>query len=515
MSPDGTRSIASAARRHPVAPRLVAFWLLAAAFTVTMLGTTLPTPLYVLYQQKLGFAPLMITVVFAVYAAGVLAALLLFGRSSDQLGRRRVLLAGLVCAALSAVVFLLAQGLPLLFVGRVLSGLAAGTFTGTATATLVDLAGEGRGQRATLVAAASNMAGLGLGPLVAGLLAQFAPLPLHLPFLVDLGLILLAVLAVWAMPETVEVPAHPRLRISRPDLPPQVRPLFVRAATAGFAGFVVLGVFTAVVPSFLLGVLHESSHALSGAVVFTLFAASALGQIALARRLGRWALAAGCGALIIGMGLLAAGLAATSLPLVVASAVIAGVGQGLTLRAGLEAVNSRAPAERRAGVASSFFMVLYTGISLPVIGEGIAASLVGLRPAGIAFSIAVAVVAAIALAMLVPGRTEAGGPRNAGEDVNADPHHGIGDAWLGLATELQQQLRDSDPDAHVETTLCPSGLLQLEVRTAPGPRASARALARHYEERARSTCERYGGNVSVSRAGPVVTILCGRCSTEA
>ena len=288
-SPDGTRTVAVTPRR-PVAPRRLAFWLVAAAFSVTMLGTTLPTPLYVLYQQKLGFAPLMITVVYAVYAAGVLAALLLFGRSSDEWGRRRVLLAGLACAAMSAVVFLLAHGLALLFVGRLLSGLAAGTFTGTATATLADLAGEGQEQRATQVATASNMGGLGLGPLVAGLLAQLAPLPLHLPFVVDLGLVLLAIIAVWATPETVAVAAHPRLRISRPDLPPQVRPLFVRAATAGFAGFVVLGVFTAVAPSFLLAVLHAGSHALSGTVVFAVFAASALGQVALTRPLGRWAL---------------------------------------------------------------------------------------------------------------------------------------------------------------------------------------------------------------------------------
>ena len=114
--------------------------------------------------------------------------------------------------------------------------------------------------------------------------------------------------------------------------------------------------------------------------------------------------------MIGGMGLLAAGLAARSLALVIASAVLAGLGQGLTLRSGLQAVISRAPAERRAGVASSFFMVLYTGISLPVIGEGIAASTVGLQPAGIAFSIAVAVVAAVALAMLVPGRTQGQAP---------------------------------------------------------------------------------------------------------
>jgi MFS family permease len=413
MSPNDSRAVAVAAQRRPVASRALAFWLVAVAFAVTMFGTTLPTPLYVLYQGKLGFGEQMLTVIFAVYAAGVLAALLLFGRASDQLGRRRMLLVGLACAALSTLAFLLDQGLALLIVGRVLSGLSAGIFTGTATAALVDLAGTGRGRRATLVATTSNMGALGLGPVVAGLLAQFAPLPLRLPFWADLGLILLATLAVWAMPETVDVSERPRLKISRPDLPPQVRPAFIRAATAGFAGFAVLGLFSAVAPSFLLDLLHEPSHALSGAVVFTVFAASTLGQVTLARRFGHQALAAGCVALVAGMGLLAAGLAATSLALVIAAAITAGLGQGLCMRAGLEAVNTRAPAERRAGVASTFFIVMYIGISLPVIGVGIAATPLGLRSAGIAASIAVAAIAVIALATLMPVRSrtaQAGAP---------------------------------------------------------------------------------------------------------
>ena len=394
-------------KAHLTAPKGLAFWLVAAAFLVTMLGTTLPTPLYVIYQQKLGFSALMITVIFAVYALGVLAALLLFGRASDAVGRRLVLLPGLAFSALSAVAFLLANGLPLLFVGRVLSGLSAGIFTGTATATLVDLAGEGRGARATLVATGFNMTGLGLGPLLAGLLAQFAPLPVRLPFWVDLGLVLLAVTAVWVMPETVDLSEHRRLRVSRPDLPPEVRGTFIRAATAGFAGFAVLGLVTAVDPSFLGEVLHHHSHALSGVVVFSVFAASTVAQVALATRLGRWALAAGCVGLIAGMGLLVGGLAAKSLALLIASSIVAGLGQGLCLRAGLQAVNSQAPAERRGGVASSFFIVMYIAISLPVIGEGIAANALGLQTAGIAFSIVVAAIAAFALATLVPSRKKA------------------------------------------------------------------------------------------------------------
>jgi MFS family permease len=387
-----------------VAPRRVAFWLVALAFLVTMLGTTLPTPLYVLYQQKLHFSALMITIIFAVYAGGVLVALLLFGRASDELGRRRVLIPGLACSALSAVAFLASQGLALLFVGRVLSGFSAGIFTGTATAALVDLAGPGSAQRATLVATAFNMIGLGLGPLLAGVLAQLAPLPLRLPFWVDLGLVLVAIVAVLTMPETVEHSEHPRLHISRPDLPAQMRPTFIRAATAAFAGFAVLGLFTSVAPSFLGELLHHRSHALSGAVVFALFGASALGQVVLTGPFGRSALSAGCVGLIVGMGLLVGGLALKSLALVIGAAIVAGLGQGVSFRAALQAVNTEAPAERRGGVDSSFFIVAYTALALPVIGEGIAANSLGLQTAGIAFGIAVAVVAAITLATLIPMR---------------------------------------------------------------------------------------------------------------
>jgi MFS family permease len=102
-------------------------------------------------------------------------------------------------------------------------------------------------------------------------------------------------------------------------------------------------------------------------------------------------------ALIVGMGLLVAGLAATSLPLVIAAAIIAGLGQGLCMRAGLGAVNTRAPAERRAGVASTFFFVMYIGIALPAIGVGLAATRLGLQTAGMAAGLAVAAIATIAL----------------------------------------------------------------------------------------------------------------------
>ncbi|WP_027941838.1 MFS transporter [Amycolatopsis taiwanensis] len=374
--------------------------LLAVAFAIAMIGTTLPTPLYPIYQQAFGFGELLTTIVFATYAIGVVAALLLMGSWSDHLGRRPMLRAGLVLAAASAIVFVLADSTAWLFPGRVLSGLSAGIFTGTATAALVDVAPRGRKARAGLIAAGVNMGGLGLGPVLAGVLAQYAPGPLRLPYLVHLGLVVVAAIAVECVAEPVGRAHRPRLRPQRLAVPAEVRPVFVRAAIAGFAGFAVLGLFTAVSPAFLDSVLHNTNRAVVGALVLAVFAASTAGQVASARIGDRPALLAGCAGLIAGMLLVGSSLPTASLPLLVTGAIVAGLGQGMGFRAGLTSVTVAGPADRRGEIISTYFVVLYIGIAIPVIGEGAAASAFGLVPAGMAFAAGVAVLAAIALALL-------------------------------------------------------------------------------------------------------------------
>ena len=374
------------------------FVAVAYALAVAMLGTTMPTPLYGLYRDRFGFSELMVTVVFATYAAGVIAALLLAGRLSDELGRRRVLLPGLAFSAASAIVFLLAGSLAMLLVGRLLSGLSAGIFTGTATATLLDLAPLEKRGRATLVATGATSIGLGLGALLAGLASQFAGSPLRLSFWLDLALLAPAALLVWAIPEPVAAHRSLRLRLQRLRVPAQVRPTFARAALAGFAGFAVLGLFTAIVPGFLGQILAINDRAVVGLVVFAVFAASAGGQTLLARPLGTAALAAGSAGLLAGMGLFALGLGLSSLSLLLAGGIVAGLGQGVSFRAGLSAVNEAAPTQHRAEIASTFFVVAYIAISLPVVGVGVLASFAGLRAAGLVFA---ALVAALAAAVLV------------------------------------------------------------------------------------------------------------------
>jgi MFS family permease len=366
----------------------------AAVFAIGMAGTTLPTPLYGLYREELGFSELMVTVVFAVYALGVIATLLLAGNVSDETGRRPVLLAALGFSAASALCFLFEGGLPALFAGRLLSGFAAGLLSGAATVTVMELAPPGRAAGAGLAATAANMGGLGCGPLLAGLLAEYAPWPLRLPFVVHLALIAAAAVLTWLLPETVTSSGRrPRLRPQGLAVPPQVRGVFAPSALAAFAGFSLLGLFTAVAPAFVAETLDVHNLALAGLVVFSVFLASTAGQALMGRVGERRALPGGCFVLVAGLVLVAASLLLASLPLLVAGALCGGLGQGLAFRGAVTAISAAAPPEHRAATVSAFFVIAYLGISLPVVGVGALTLGIGLRNAGLTFAGCVLVLA--------------------------------------------------------------------------------------------------------------------------
>ena len=377
----------------------LAFGMLAYAFAAIMVGTTLPTPMYALYGEQMHFAVLTTTVIYATYAGGVLFALLAFGRWSDAIGRRPVLLAGVVFAVASAAVFLVAHSVSMLLVGRVLSGLSAGIFTGTATAAVIEAAPENWRTKAAAVATVVNIGGLGTGPLLAGLLVEYAPGPLHLSFIVHIVLALLAGAAVLIVPETSQRTGS--IGVQRLSVPAEVRTVFVIAALAAFAGFAVTGLFTAVAPSFLSQVVGITNHAVAGLIACSIFAASAMAQVAARTMNPQRAVAIGCAILVAGMVILAVALHFSSLAGLIAAAVVSGIGQGISFSRGLAAVAERTPPGRRAEVSSTYFVVAYVAISLPVVGEGLAARRLGLQTAGVTFAIAVAILSIVCLAAIL------------------------------------------------------------------------------------------------------------------
>ncbi|MFJ9605110.1 MFS transporter [Kitasatospora sp. NPDC101176] len=397
----------------PATPgRRLARAALAFAFWTTMAGTTVPTPLYPLYQHALGFTPLTVTVIFAVYAAGVVAGLVALGRLSDEIGRRPVLALGLLLAASAAGLFEAADSLPWLLAARVLSGLAAALVTGAATAALLDLAPPERRLRAQTVALAANMGGLAGGTLLAGLLAEWAGSPLRLPWTVMLVLTGVALTGLLAVPETVTAPVGFRPRLQPLRVPAAVRPAFRRAAVAGGSGFAVLGVLTAVSGLFLATVLGLHDHALAGLVVCLAFAATAVGQL-LARSLPKArALPAACAGLVLAAALVATALLTSSLTPLLLGAGVNGLATGTAVATGLGTVNGGVPPERRGEAVSAFFAVLYTMLSVPVVGVGLLIRATDLRTAGVVFSAVVALLAlAVAAGLLRSGGTAAPGHR--------------------------------------------------------------------------------------------------------
>jgi hypothetical protein len=405
-----SRPPGTATRRH----HSFGFWVAALAFLANMGFSAVPTPLYVLYQQRDHFSTFMITVVYAVYAVGVIASLFLGGHVSDWAGRKRIFVPALLINAASAVIFVLAPSLPGLLIARVISGISVGLTTATATAYLAELHAGASGaeprspRRAQVVATAANLGGIGLGPLAAGLLAQFAPQPLRLPYILfGLTLVLLAALVALS-PETARRPdPAPAWRPQRITVPGQARPVFYAATAAGFASFAVYGVFNSLAPSFLAGTLHDRSLAVAGAVAFAAFAAGALAQIAMGRAGLRVTLRAGVLILIPGLALLVGGMWLPSLAMFVIGGTVTGAGGGLVFRGALVAASGTALPQSRAEVIAGFFLGAYVGLSVPVVGLGIATQYAPAREVMLVF-VAIVAVAITASVRAVTRRADPG-----------------------------------------------------------------------------------------------------------
>src|SRR5271170_3037131 len=388
-------------RRHATA-----FWIVAAAFGVNLAFSAVPTPLYVIYQHRDHFSTLMITVVYAVYAIGVIASLFLGGHISDWVGRRRVLVPALGFNAASAVLFIAFPSLAGLIIARVVSGVSIGLTTGTATAYLAELhvgaGGSPTGRRPQVVATASNLGGIGIGPLGAGLLAQFVPFPLVVPYVIFGGVLVVLALLIAFAPETASRPdPRPAWRPQRVAIPVHARGTFFAATGAAAAAFAVYGVFNSLVPGFLAGTMHETSYAVAGAVAFSAFAAGAVAQIALGTAKTATTLKVSVPVLFAGLALFTVGMWLPSLPLFVIGGIVTGAGGGLVFRGSLVAAAGTAPPESRAEALAGFFLGAYIGLSVPVIALGVATEYVAARDVMLVFVVlATAAIAAGVRAVL-------------------------------------------------------------------------------------------------------------------
>lgn len=373
------------------------FWLAAVAFLTAMAFSTVPTPLYSLYQGRDHFSSFVVTVVFAVYAVGVIASLLLVGHVSDWVGRRRVLVPALAIEVLAALVFLVWPELPGLILARLVSGVGIGMITATATAHLRDLnarshPGGGTG-RFEVVSTAANLGGLGIGTLLSGALAQFVSSPLVVPYAVFAGLLLAAIAGLAFVPETVRRPANrPHYRPQRVSFDHGDRATTLMAGAGAFAGFAVFGLFTSLAPGFVGATLDHPSRLLAGVVPFIAFGAAALAQTATGRLGDRARMLTGVVALAVGLVAVAVAMEDPDLAAFLVGGGLAGAGAGVLFKAALAAFVGVAAPDRRGEAASSLFVIAYLGLIVPVLGIGISTLFVSPQTAMLFFTGALLVI---------------------------------------------------------------------------------------------------------------------------
>ena len=324
-----------------------------------------------------------------------MASLILVGHVSDLVGRRSVLLPALVIELVAGLSFMIWHDLAGLLVARFVTGVGVGMITAAATAYLSELHAQSRPgaslQRFELVSTAANLGGLSLGPLIAGLFAQWVAGPLVVPYLAFVVLLGLAVVGGSLSPETVIGRRHElTLRPQRLSIGSAHRRVILGALAGSFASFSIFGLYSSMAPEFLHSLLHRSSVALAGFTVFAIFAAAATGQLLTRSRPPRQLLWIGILAELLGLGLINLAVSESSLAAFLASGLVSGAGAGMLFKASISTVVETAAPETRGAALATLFLAGYLGLVLPVVGLGLITLQLSLAASLVIFSVALA-----------------------------------------------------------------------------------------------------------------------------
>jgi predicted MFS family arabinose efflux permease len=352
------------------------FWTVAFAFLSVMAVATLPSPLYGLYRTRVNLSALTITVIYAIFAAGTIVTLLANRVVAARFGRRGVMLGAVATMMAAAGLLAVWKDLPGLVIGRLLTGVSVGLAAGTAIVYLIELRVRADPKasvvRARTIGTSVNVGALGIGPLIAGCLAEWAPWPLTLPYLVFVALGAVALVGVATAPET-GAPAPDTSGKQSTGSRRSVR-LPVPAAAATLAAFAANGLFAGLSGLFLATTFDNPSHALAGATLFLVFSAGVASQLATTRLRAPRVLALGMMSMLVGLVLLvtAVRLSTPNLSLFLIGGVLIGGGAGAVFKGTTGLVLEASAPEDRLRMTSALLIALFVGLSVPVIGAGIA-----------------------------------------------------------------------------------------------------------------------------------------------
>jgi MFS family permease len=396
------------------------FWAAAVIAFLPFAANAAASPLYRVYQAQFRFSATTLTLLFAVYIVVLLVTLLFLGSLSDHVGRRPVMLVGLAIGALACGLFLVANGIGLLFAARALQGVAGGLMAGGASAALLDL--RPHSSVAPLVSSAAATGGQALGAIGASVLAQYAPAPTHLVWYVLLAAFVAGIFAVLAMGEPGTV--RPGMRASlRPhvSVPPAARGAFAAAVPCLIGVWALGGFYLSLGPSLAAQLLRSANLLWGGALIFVLTGLGAAASSSLVDMEPVRVMVRGCVALTAGALVTFAAIETGTPAVLFVGTAIAGLGFGPAFMGAYRAAVARAPSDDRAGLVTAIYIVSYLATAIPAVIGGVATSHYGLHDTALVYSLAVAALAAGAVILLIRRTDAAGDPDPAGRYPGPPP----------------------------------------------------------------------------------------------
>ncbi len=375
---------------------MVGFVGVSAAMVAILVAAGAPTPLLPIYEKQWGFAPWMLTLAFGVYALALLVAILVIGSLSDHVGRRPLMVGALAVELVAMLVFLFAPSIGWLIAARIVQGVATGAASSALSAAVVELAPERHKKLGALMTGMAPLAGLGIGALFAGVLAQFASDPTFVVWLVLVVVMALGTVFTVFTPETsTRKPGALASLIPRVSIPAQVRGLFVSTLPVTISAFMMMALFLGLVPIVLTLVFGVRDPFIGALAAFVTFGAgTAVSAITTAVGPHRLRLL-GASAMVIGAILFIGSVSATSLPLIWAAAVFAGGGLGASFSGITRGLAPEVKPHERAGLFAGIYLVAYLAMGVSAIIAGQFAGPLGVTSMAVGFGIAIAIVALV------------------------------------------------------------------------------------------------------------------------
>jgi MFS family permease len=365
-------------------------------------ASTAPTPLYHLYQEQMQFSAAILTLIFGVYALSLLAALLTVGSLSDYLGRKPVIFTSVALNILAMLLFIHADSIAWLISARVLQGFATGMATAVLSATLLDT----DRQQGPLINSVAPLLGMALGALGCGLLAEFAPAPLHLTYWLLLALFVLQAVYVWRLPESVSRQAGAWASL-RPTLhvPVQARSTLWRVLPLNTATWALGGFYASLAPSLVRTATGSTSNLIGGATVAALTLTGAAMIFTLRNQPAARALQLGASLLSVGVVLIVLGVHSASLSLFFLGTLVAGCGFGAGFLGAVRSLVPLALPHERAGLMSAYYVLSYLAFCLPSLLAGNLTHVFGLVTTTDGYALALIILSLSALLMQLRRRS--------------------------------------------------------------------------------------------------------------